>query len=259
VNITGIDRSQCPPAVQNAGERDLHIQLHRQILKECGHVLDRQSTILDFGCGHGETVCELRNRGFDAYGVDINLDGAESPFLRLIPMDGDYRIPFDDRTFDFVFSDQVFEHVQDHRVALAEIWRVLKLGGVSLHLFPPKYKPLEPHTFVPLAGMLQSRTWLLLWALLGVRNSFQSDLPFNAVAERNYSYLHGNTRYLTRKDIRTLVSDQFANVTFAESHFIKHSYGRARRFYPVVKAFPQLAAVFSSVHQRVVFFEKQGS
>jgi ubiquinone/menaquinone biosynthesis C-methylase UbiE len=242
--------------MQNAHERFLHIQLHRQILGEFGQVLDRHSTILDFGCGGGETVLELRSRGFDAYGVDIKLDAGENAFLRLISTDLGYRIPFDDQTFDFVYSDQVFEHVQDHDVALAEIWRVLKPGGASLHLFPPKYRPLEAHTFVPLAGVLQSRAWLSLWAFLGVRNTFQVGLPFTVVADRNYTYLHNNTRYLAKRDIRRLVSHRFANVTFAEGHFIKHSYGRARHLYPLVGAFPRLAALFSCVHQRVVFFKK---
>ena len=146
--------------------------------------------------------------------------------------------------------------MQDHDAALAEIWRVLKPGGVSLHLFPPKYCPLEAHTLVPLAGAIQGRAWLLLWAVLRVRNSFQAGLPFSAVADRNYTYLHNNTRYLTTKDIRRLVSNRFANVTFAEAHFIKHSYGRARHLYPLVRAFPPLATLFSCAHQRVVFFRK---
>ena len=55
--------------------------------------------------------------------------------LRVIS-ENPYRIPFDDNTFDIVFSDQVFEHVQDYPTAISEIKRVLKptgrLGIVSM-------------------------------------------------------------------------------------------------------------------------------
>src|SRR5262245_4412292 len=101
------------------------IQLHTQILHDLGHSIGPQSTILDFGCGDGETVYQFRKLGFNAFGVDIKIR-EENDFLRVIPTTKNYRIPFGDQTFDFVYSDQVFEHVQDHDLALFEIWRVLK-------------------------------------------------------------------------------------------------------------------------------------
>jgi SAM-dependent methyltransferase len=231
------------------------INLQIRILHELGYRIDAGIRILDFGCGSGETVLELRRLGFDAFGVDIKLD-EETPFLRRIPPAETYRIPFPDHEFDFIYSNQVFEHVQDHEVALSEIHRVLKRGGMSLHFFPPKYRPIEPHTFVPLAGAFQRRCWLSLWALMGIRNAFQKGLATRDVADRNYRYLHENTCYVTKKHIRRLVLSRFANVTFAEKQFMKHSCGRARYAYPLVVLCPWLAPVFSSLHQRVVFFTK---
>lgn len=43
------------------------------------------------------------------------------------------KLPFDDETFDAVVSDQVLEHVEgDPWQAIAEIFRVMKTGGLSL-------------------------------------------------------------------------------------------------------------------------------
>src|SRR5262245_34904943 len=98
------------------------IQLQNQILDELGYKLSQQSTILDFGCGAGERVYGYRKLGFNAFGVDIKLI-QENEFLRLMTVTKPFRIPFDDKTFDFVYSNQVFEHVRDHATALAEIWR----------------------------------------------------------------------------------------------------------------------------------------
>lgn len=43
-------------------------------------------------------------------------------------------LPYKDGSFDFVFSDQVFEHIEgDPQQAIDECWRVLRPGGVMVH------------------------------------------------------------------------------------------------------------------------------
>ena len=43
-------------------------------------------------------------------------------------------LPFSDRSFDFVVSDQVLEHVEgDPQQAINESWRVLRPGGIAVH------------------------------------------------------------------------------------------------------------------------------
>ena len=233
-----------------------NIRLHQAILSELRHEIGPTSTILDFGCGDGKTVNEYRSLGFNAFGVDIVLD-EENDFLRPINTKGNYRIPFDDETFDFVFSEQVLEHAQNYRQALSEIHRVLKPRGFSLHIFPPKFKPIEPHVFVPFAGMFGPLPWLQLWALLGIRNSFQKGQSYREVAARNFDYLRNNTYYMSKDEIRTGVLAHFGNITFAEKYLIKHSYGHARSIWPIVRIFPFVASFYSSLHCRVIFFEKQ--
>jgi ubiquinone/menaquinone biosynthesis C-methylase UbiE len=86
--------------------------------------LNSDSLILDFGCGDGSRVHEYRAAALKALGVDVTLV-QETDFLQLIAMNP-YRIPFDDDTFDFVFSKSGLEHVEDLDSALSEIYRVLK-------------------------------------------------------------------------------------------------------------------------------------
>ena len=190
------------PVCTRTGSTDKNIQLHRSVLNELGYDLDSRFTILDFGCGDGKRVCQYRAAGFNAFGVDIKLD-TRNDFLRLIPTDKQYRIPFDDRTFDFVYSEQVLEHVQDYPAALSEVARVLKPDGFSLHIFPSKYRLLEPHVFVPLGGIIREYPWLLFWAWLGIRNSFQKGLKYKDAADLNYDYLKTATCYLSAKKIRS--------------------------------------------------------
>jgi SAM-dependent methyltransferase len=120
----------------------------------------RSLRVLDFGCGAGEVVGLLRERGVDTYGADVFYEGAdwEAPGLQRLLQEGairrigdDGRIPFGDRSFDLVISDQVFEHIQRLEAAVAEIDRVLGPEGVSYHHFPNRDGLREGHMGIPLA------------------------------------------------------------------------------------------------------------
>lgn len=230
-----------------------HLELHRNILRELGNALEPGARVLDFGCGSGKMVEEYCAAGYDAFGCDIRLtDNSE----RLRRIEADCLLPFPDNTFDFVFSDQVMEHVQDHSRSFAEIERVMKPGALSLHIFPAKLKPTEGHVFVPLGGLIQSLWWLRLWAWLGIRNSFQKGKSAREVAALNLDYLRHRTNYLTRTEIIKAASARFDGVVFAEQHMIKHSYGHARRIYALVKLFPFVARLYSGFYSRVIFLKK---
>lgn len=170
---------------------------------------DNHLSILDLGCGKGALVAHLRQQGHDAYGCDIAGSDASNfvpdpqsgGILRAILLDP-YRLPFDDNQFDCVVSAQVLEHVIDYDSTFREIHRVLKPGGISLHVFPSRYSFIEPHVFVPLATLVRNRAWLYFWALLGVRNQFQKGKDACEVTRLNYQYLHAHTNYPTRAEIR---------------------------------------------------------
>jgi SAM-dependent methyltransferase len=240
--------------MKNTELQDIH--LHRSILNELGYEISQNSLILDFGCGRGERVQEYRDAGFKAFGVDIAI-GKESDYLHIIDTKKGYRIPFPEETFDFVFSESVFEHVQNYSDAVAEIWRVLKPDGFSLHFFPPKWKPIESHVFIPLGGVFQAYPWLLIWAFFGIRNSYQRGLTFREVARGNRDYLRNKTHYLSKKEIYEHILAHFRTVISAEAYLIKHSYGRARLLNPLVRVCPFIVPLYSSFHSRVVFFTKR--
>ncbi|HMG66595.1 MAG TPA: class I SAM-dependent methyltransferase, partial [Chitinophagaceae bacterium] len=221
--------------------------------------------ILDFGCGAGKEVYFFRKMGYKAYGCDIDsffdatqikcneerlIEPGEIIFKKIDMTD--YRIPFADESFDYVFSNQVFEHVQNYPEALAEIYRVLKPGGYSVHFFPARYRPIEAHVFVPFAGIFRGRAYLSFWAFLGIRNSFQKGFGFKKTANTNYEYLKTRTTYFTKSQIRDKVNNQFRNVSFIEKYYIKNGYGRLRSF----KNIPFMAALIRTFHTRAIFFKK---
>lgn len=241
------------------------VQTHKNILNEMGFSISPDSKILDFGCGAGKEVYQFRKMGYKAYGCDIKnvfddiqkqcekekLTRAGESIFSVIDMNN-YRIPFPDESFDYVFSNQVFEHVQNYPEALSEIHRVLKPGGCSLHFFPARYRPVEAHVFVPFAGVFRSFAYLLFWAFLGIRNSYQRGYGFKKVARVNREYLTTRTTYFTKAKIQNKVFNQFKNVSFVEKYYIKYGGGRLSR----LRNFPFMASLIRSFHTRAIFFAK---
>ena len=242
-----------------AGTVPYDIRIKLDIVHEQGFALDGGSTVLDFGCGSGRTVQELRKLGYDAYGCDtkfryednVDTDGMNANgVIRLIDKDP-YNLPFEADAFDFVFSDQVFEHVQNYSESIAQISRVLKPTGCCLHILPSRYKPIEPHLFVPFSTVIRSRWWLHLWARMGVRNEHQRGLSASDTANHNYEYLKNNTNYLPKREIRKHFREYFTRVVFCEREFLKHS-RRGRYLYSLSRYMPFLPALYSALRSRVL-------
>jgi SAM-dependent methyltransferase len=89
------------------------------------------SRILDFGCGNGDLVSRLRERGREAVGVEIDrpeirehLCPDAAPHVTLY--DGSLPLPYADKSFDSVVATEVIEHVHDPHAVAQELIRVAK-------------------------------------------------------------------------------------------------------------------------------------
>jgi SAM-dependent methyltransferase len=229
-----------------------------EMWRRIGCAPSRDARILDFGCGAGERVAEFRRLGYHAFGCDVMLpprpvgrllDDIRDGVIRPIAF-SPYRIPFEDGSFELVFSVTVFEHVQDYDSALAEIRRVLKPGGIAVHVFPPPWKFLETHVFVPYASVFQAWWWLYLWALLGVRNRFQRGYPARRTADVNHAFLKHETNYLPKRRIREHVLRHFDQCLFVEE--AAFSRGRFAFFTRVPFLLPLYRNWYSETHGRVL-------
>ena len=80
---------------------------------------------LDLGCGKGEYQPVFEALGYQYVGIDVTGQG---PTL----LADAHALPFQDASFDVGFSMAVLEHVHNPFLALSEVFRVLKPGGVFL-------------------------------------------------------------------------------------------------------------------------------
>jgi len=166
---------------------------------EC--TLASDARILDFGCGAGATVYAFHDRGFaNAVGFDIKdyveLRAPEHRDRFRIGFEQGGLLPFASETFDLVISEEVFEHVHDQVPMWRELHRIMKPGGVAIHVFPGPYCLIEPHNYVPFGGVVAQYWWYKLWAILGVRNEFQKGLSAIETARRNTFRFVENLNYI---------------------------------------------------------------
>jgi len=241
--------------------RDL--QLRFSIARELGHTFDNNTVILDFGCGSGKKVQELRNQGFNAFGCGTRFNEEKNVETELLLQNEtireikieQYRIPFEDSVFDFIFSESVFEHVGNYPETIAELSRVLKPGGLCIHTFVSRYKPIEAHVKVPFASVFQSYWWLNTWVLLGCKNEWSTS-SINERVLKYQIYLKKETNYLKRRQLESEFIKGFANVRFCEDLFLKYSPGKRKYLYSLSKVLPFIPKLFSTFQMRVIVTKK---
>jgi SAM-dependent methyltransferase len=135
--------------------------------------------ILDHGCGGGLTLLYLLALGYTGiHGVDVGQAREMwDPLLsevfgihekRFHVYDGSI-LPFADEMFDFIFSQQVLEHVADPFIDTyyTEEGRVLKSGAAVFHEVPHRLYPYDSHTRTWFIHMLPKPIRRVLYPLTG--------------------------------------------------------------------------------------------
>jgi 2-polyprenyl-3-methyl-5-hydroxy-6-metoxy-1,4-benzoquinol methylase len=92
--------------------------------------------VLEIGAGAGWQAGMLARKGYQVTAIDV----PESNYAALrewnvILYDG-VHIPAPDRYFDVIFSSNVLEHVSNLPALQQEMYRVLKPGGIAVHIMP---------------------------------------------------------------------------------------------------------------------------
>jgi ubiquinone/menaquinone biosynthesis C-methylase UbiE len=135
--------------------------------------IEQGMRILDVGCGIGLDLPALADRVGKA-GLVVGLDHDSSHLqkareatagrdnVQVVAAEAQ-KIPFPDHSFDRVRTDRVLQHIPDLGLVLAEMWRVLRPGGL-LTIIEPDWKMIALFPGSP-AGGDQDHTWSAIVAL----------------------------------------------------------------------------------------------
>jgi len=193
--------------------------------------------LLDFGCGAGQLIEDLQQYGYDAYGTDLYINQENLTIndrLKKIQLNP-YQLQFDSNYFDIVISTSVLEHAQNTQECFHEIHRILKPGGYAMHMFPGKwYLPSEPHIYVPLVNWFWPhcpKWWLMLWAMIGIRNQFQKGQSWKQVSEQNIQFCKTNLLYKNTKYYNNLAIKVFGNYSWPMVFYINNAPGKFSKIF----------------------------
>lgn len=115
--------------------------------------------VLEVGSGMGvNLIVWSKKYNIDGYGIEPDGEGFDSSYLfskkllklngideqRIINAPGE-NIPFDDNSFDIIYSTNVLEHVQDPYKVIDEAVRVLKPGGILQIVYPNYHSYFDGH------------------------------------------------------------------------------------------------------------------
>ena len=189
--------------------------------------------VLDHGCGTGQVVRALRQRGVDAVGCDP-FDGGGAT-LESTPLDlrgsvlcrmENGLIPFQDASFDLVLSNQVLEHVDDVELALSELERVLRPGGKVLCLYPDEGVWWEGHSRLPFFHRFgKENRWRRPYATclraLGMGSS-KKGLPWREWSRTTCEYLDRWTHYRAEAEVKAAFERRFEGLEHLEADWFLH-------------------------------------
>lgn len=98
--------------------------------------------ILDFGCGQ-KPYKSLFTEATEYLGVDIENEGHSHEKENIDFYYDGKKLPFEDQSFDHIFSSEVLEHVFNYDEILPELYRVLRKDGYILITVPFSWEEHE--------------------------------------------------------------------------------------------------------------------
>ena len=163
--------------------------------------------ILEDGCGVGMYVEHLAPFGGSVIGLEYDFEraaqaGRNSPHI--LNAAGEF-LPLPSSSLDLILSHEVIEHLQDDRLGICEMVRVLQPGGRIVLFAPNRGYPFETHG--------------IYWK---GRYHFGNKLFVNYLPRRWRNKLAPHVRVYSAKDLEKLFAD--LPVRIVERHIIFGAY-----------------------------------
>lgn len=105
--------------------------------------------VLDSGGGNGTYAAQIQKRynaQVELFEIEIERvrEARQAQVTRAVVAAGEYT-PYAANSFDTIISNEVIEHVQDDKAAVAEMVRTLNVGGRLIIFCPNRWYPVEQH------------------------------------------------------------------------------------------------------------------
>lgn len=164
--------------------------------------------LVDLGCGDGKFSTKVKEQnGGEILGVDLceeSLEKAKNRGIRVEKVDLDRPLPFKDKSFDVIVSNQVIEHLVYPVRFMKEVYRILKPDG---------YAVVSTENLASLDNMLALLLGYTPFSMefdCGIRKIGNPWSPHNEEVISNYDYPH--LRIFTKRGIVKLMESLKFNI-----------------------------------------------
>jgi ubiquinone/menaquinone biosynthesis C-methylase UbiE len=163
--------------------------------------------ILEIGCGSGVDTAEFARHGAIVTSTDLTEKSVEltRDLLKEIGLSAKViqadatKLPFEDESFDCVYSYGVLHHIPEMETALAEIHRVLKPGGKLMVMLYHRDSLLYAYSIIYWRGIKE-----------GMLKKLSQDELVSRYSERNEGCPY--TRVFTRAEAKKAFSPWFKDI-----------------------------------------------
>lgn len=183
------------------GQDEPHVIETRRGIEEASKGWDKDGKVLVLGCGDGTELNHFRTLGFkNVWGVTRHPVEAASGIEGVVNADI-HNLPFDEDTFDYVYSKETLEHLLAPFVGVYEAARVMKAAGRFAHFISVgEAKQREWYHF----SCFPDWVWYDLFRKSGlfVKNIRHVMINGNRENQILLEGIHGSRRDLTQMPVR---------------------------------------------------------
>ena len=178
---------------------EIHSNYAKEIMTigSCFKKSPSDTGLLDFGMGWGDWLLMANGLGYESYGLELSksrIKHAESKGTKVISWE-----QAEDLRFEFINTEQVFEHISEPLETLKELKTLLKPGGII-------------KISVPTANDIERRLKLMDWgAKKGTRNSLNNVAPLEHIQCFNRSSLIKMAEVAEMKEFKISLIKQWNN------------------------------------------------
>ena len=157
-------------------EEDIYCRRYIELIQEYFDYDFANKKVLVVGCGTGGELVNFHKKGADVYGIEPSMDAIEICLLKAelhnikkenVVLGISESLPFEEKSFDFIYCFTVLEHVSDVKASIVEMVRCVKPQG-KIFIETPDYRQLyEGHYKLPLPMILPNWFNKIILIILG--------------------------------------------------------------------------------------------
>src|SRR3989344_44205 len=166
------------PLLDKNGRLRVAQQLHAILQDWYGSAHLKPLKVLDYGCSNGVITNFMAKYVKNIIGTDVDEIAIKQALQKFraknlsFLLTKDEQLPFKNNSFDIVICNQVYSYLDNPKIMINEIYRVIKKDGICLFSGDNLFRPIEPLYNLPFIRLLPKKITESILKSLGYKNIY---------------------------------------------------------------------------------------